>query len=82
MHVRGQRHPDVHPRGLCVEPLRLLGRGLRVLIRVVLPWAVFGLIVEDGIVVEAAPIAAWATGKSAREVLAYYKGRGARLERI
>lgn len=52
------------------------------LVRVDLPWAVFGLILEDNVVIEAAPIASWATGKSAREVLAYYKGRGARLERI
>ena len=52
------------------------------LIRVVLPWACFGIIVEENIVVDAAPIAAWSIGKPAREVLAYFKGRGARLEQI
>lgn len=45
-----------------------------------LPHACFGIIVEDGIVVEAAPIARWATGKLAREVLLYYKKKGAKIE--
>ncbi len=53
----------------------------RIVVSVDLPYACFGLIIERGIVVEAAPIAGWATGKPAREVLEYFKRKGAKLER-
>lgn len=48
-------------------------------IRVKLPWACFGLVVVDAVVVEAAPIAKWAEGKPARQVWDYYARRGAEL---
>lgn len=47
-----------------------------------LPWATFGLRVEDGVVKEAAPIARWCIGRSEREVAAYWRRRGARFERL
>lgn len=42
-----------------------------------LPYATFGLAAENGVVVEAAPIARWAAGRGEREVAAYYKRRRA-----
>ena len=44
-----------------------------------LPWATFGLAVEGGRVVNAAPIARWAIGRDEAEVAAYYRRRGAQL---
>lgn len=41
------------------------------------PDAVFSFEVEDGVVVEAAPICRWAVGKRGREVVAYWRRRGA-----
>ena len=40
------------------------------------PWACFGIIAEDEVVVEAAPIANWTYGKNIFEVLDYYRRRG------
>ena len=42
-----------------------------------LPWATFGIAVEGGRVVDAAPIARWAIGRDEREIAAYYRRRGA-----
>ena len=50
------------------------------LVQVELPWACFGLEVDDhGQVVTAAPIAAWTLGRPARPVLAGYRRRGGQL---
>lgn len=53
----------------------------QMLIRITLSYAVFGLIVEDAVVVEAAPIARWAVGKPIRDVLTYYRRKGATFQR-
>jgi hypothetical protein len=50
-----------------------------ILIRVELPWACFGLIARAGVVVETAPISKWAVGKQARETIAYWQNRGAKV---
>lgn len=42
-----------------------------------LPYATFGIAVRDGVVVDAAPIARWAIGKSERRVADYYRRKGA-----
>ena len=47
-----------------------------------LPWATFGLRVEGGRVVEAAPIARWTVGKPERVVADHYRARGAVFERL
>ena len=47
-----------------------------------LPWATFGLRVEGGRVVEAAPIARWTVGKREAEVADHYRRRGAVFERL
>lgn len=51
-------------------------------VRVSLPWATFGLRVEHGTVVDAAPIARWAIGKPERDVAAYFRRRGATFDRL
>ncbi len=50
--------------------------------RVTLPWACFGIISKEGIVVSAAPVAKWAIGKPVGKVIAYYLNRGARAEEL
>jgi riboflavin biosynthesis pyrimidine reductase len=46
------------------------------LVRVELPWAVFGFVVgADGRITQAAPIAGWMEGKDGREVVRYWRGR-------
>ena len=52
------------------------------LIRIVLPWACFGLIIENNTVIEAAPIAGWSVGKPVREVLGHFKRKGALIELV
>jgi hypothetical protein len=50
------------------------------MLHVDVPWACFGIVAdEEGVVISAAPIAGWAVGRRAREVEAYWRGRGARL---
>ena len=49
--------------------------------RVCLPYATFGLVARAGVVVHTAPIAAWARGKPLAEVAAYYRRKGATVER-
>jgi hypothetical protein len=50
---------------------------VELLIWVDLPWACFGMIALNGVVVEAAPIAGWAKGKMVREVTDHFERRGA-----
>lgn len=47
-----------------------------------LPYATFGLRVENGQVVAAAPIARWTIGKSERYVADYYRRKGAVFVRL
>jgi hypothetical protein len=42
-------------------------------------YACFGLIVEDGIVVDAPPIARWTLTKKVEDVIMYYKRKGAKV---
>lgn len=42
--------------------------------------ATFALVVSDGRVVDAAPIARWCVGRREREVAEYFRRRGARFE--
>lgn len=52
------------------------------LVRVSLPWATFGLVVVDGKIAEAAPVAGWSTGKPIESVAAYYRRRGGVVEPV
>jgi hypothetical protein len=47
-----------------------------------LPYATFALVLRDGIVTRAAPIAGWAVGKEEARVLRYYRRKGATVERL
>lgn len=46
------------------------------------PWACFGLVAQDGVVVEVAPIARWAEGKSLSYVLDYFCRKGGKTELV
>jgi len=46
------------------------------------PWACFGLVAQDGKVVEVAPIAHWAEGKATEEVLSYFRRKGGKVELV
>jgi hypothetical protein len=46
------------------------------------PWACFGLVAQDGVVVEVAPIANWATGKTTKEVLNYFRRKDAKIDLV
>jgi hypothetical protein len=52
------------------------------LVRVVLPHAVYGLVVAGGRVVMAPPIAAWMVGRDEREVARWLARKGARWELV
>jgi hypothetical protein len=52
---------------------------VRRLIWVSLPYATYGIEVEDGIVVTAAPIAKWMVGKDERMVASWLRRKGARI---
>lgn len=52
------------------------------LIWVKAPGATYGLVVKDGRVVEAPPIARWAVGEPERTVAQYLRHRGAVFKRI
>ena len=41
--------------------------------------ACFGIREEDGVIVEAAPIARWTLGKTKREVVKYFRRKGGRV---
>lgn len=47
-----------------------------------LSYATFGLLVADGKVVDAAPIARWTVGKPERQVADYFRRKGVRFERL
>lgn len=47
-----------------------------------LPYATFGLRVDGGVVVEAAPIARWAVGLPEARVAAYFRKKGAVFARV
>lgn len=47
-----------------------------------LPYATFGLIVRDGVVVDAPPIARWTIGKPEVTVVAYYRRKGAAVAQL
>lgn len=47
-----------------------------------LPWATFGLIEQDQVIVDTAPIAKWAIGKLAADVFNYYKRKQAKIELV
>lgn len=55
------------------------GRVARRLIWVSLPYATYGIEVEDGKVVDAAPIAKWMIGKPETEVAAWLRKKGAQI---
>lgn len=44
-----------------------------------LPYATYGIAVEDGKVVDAAPIARWMINKDERECADWVRGKGARV---
>ena len=52
------------------------------LIWVSLPHATFGLLVADGVITKAPPIARWAIGRGEHEVAAYYRRRGAEFREV
>lgn len=45
-----------------------------------LPYATFGIAVRDGLVVRAAPIAAWSLGKP--NIIEYYRRKGATIKHL
>lgn len=47
-----------------------------------LPYAYFAIVVENDIVVKAAPIAKWALGKKIENVLDYYENKGAEITKV
>lgn len=47
-----------------------------------LPYATFGLEVENGIITDAAPISRLSIGKSVEFVKSYYLKKGAKIEQI
>jgi hypothetical protein len=50
------------------------------LVRVELPRACFGFeVIDDGWVIQAAPLAAWSIGRRGRVVVHYYRQRGGRV---
>lgn len=74
----------------CTHSVRLpvgsMGRGLLIVattperwIWVSLPHATFAVVIRDGRVVDAAPIARWAVGKPERQVADYWRRKGARF---
>lgn len=50
--------------------------------RCVTPWAVFAVVAENGIVVEAAPIARWSVGKPLRTLEHYLRRRNGSATRM
>ena len=49
------------------------------LVRVEQRHACFGFEVTDGLVTRTAPIAKWTVGRSGRDMVGYYRDRGARV---
>jgi hypothetical protein len=52
------------------------------LIQVDTGYACFCLVVRDGVVVEAAPIAKWVMGKSVEYVVSYFRRKGASVVEV
>ena len=52
------------------------------LYQVTVPYACFDLLARSGVIVRAAPIAGWATGKRLVDVTAYYRRRGGSVEEV
>lgn len=52
------------------------------LIQVELEYAVFGVAVRNGVVIDAAPIAGWAIDRSERAVADYYRAKGATFREV
>lgn len=50
--------------------------------RASVPWACGGLIVEDGVVIEAAPIFKWAKGCKLEHVTKWIETKGGSVERV
>lgn len=50
------------------------------LVRITAPHYCAGLVVQDGVVVESAPILNWTMGKPFREVLIYMRRKGYKVE--
>ena len=50
--------------------------------RIELPYACFGVVVDKGKIVEAAPIARWTIGKDAKAVFEYFKKTKGKVERL
>jgi hypothetical protein len=66
----------------CHRTLRAVREGTTMdrVIWVHLPWATFGLVARDGIVVQAAPVARYAEGWTVERALRYFAGRGATIQ--
>lgn len=45
-------------------------------------YACFGIVVTDGVVTEAAPIAKWAVGKTLTEVTAHFSRKSAQVREV
>jgi len=43
------------------------------------PWACFGLVAQNDVVIEVAPIAKWANGKTTAEVFNYFRRKGGEI---
>lgn len=48
-------------------------------VQIDLPYACFGVVVKDGVVIAAAPIAKWACGKPIGEVIAWALRKGGKV---
>ena len=53
---------------------------MRTLCRVTLYYACYGIVIEDDRIVEAAPIARWAVGKSFEYFKNWVRGKGGRVD--
>ena len=67
------------PAAACAAPRHDGQGGATRCVQVVMSHATFGVIIRDGRVIDAAPIARWTIGKDERQVAAYFKHRGARF---
>ena len=52
---------------------------IRSLIQITLQQLTFGLVVDDGVVTSAPPVARWAKGEELEKVVGYYLDRGAEV---
>ena len=54
--------------------------GMNGIVRVSLPWATFGLVIDNDLVVRAAPVAKYTLGWGWAKVESYFLSRGATVE--